>query len=130
MHIDKDSTDKYKHEYGVLVRRLGDVFTETSPLKEASGGAISLVAPGETITEHVNKENVEEVFVVLDGAFDFTLDGERATITTGDVGFARIGQAHAFTNVGAEPARLLSLWWRAVAPDRSARETAPSTTLA
>jgi mannose-6-phosphate isomerase-like protein (cupin superfamily) len=130
MQIDKDSTDKYQHEYGVLVRRLADVFTRTSPLKEASGGAISLVAPGETITEHVNKENVEEVFVVLDGTFDFTLDGEHATITTGDVGLARIGQAHAFTNIGAEPARLLSLWWRAVDPDRSERVAAPTATLA
>jgi quercetin dioxygenase-like cupin family protein len=130
MHIDKESTDKYQHEYGVLVRRLGGVFAETSALKEASGGAISVVAPGETITEHVNKENVEEVFVVLGGTFDFTLDGEHATITTGDVGFARIGQAHAFTNVGTSTARLLSLWWRAVDPELSARPVAPSATVA
>ena len=114
MHIDRHSDEKYKPEYDVLVRRLADTFAHTSPTKEALGAAISVFEPGETVREHVNKENVEEVFLVLDGTVDFVLDGQHETITTGDVGLAHIGQSHAFTNIGSERARLLSIWWRAV----------------
>jgi quercetin dioxygenase-like cupin family protein len=119
VHIDRNSTEKYKPEYDVLVRRFAETFAQTSPGKEAMGAAISVFEPGETIREHVNKPDVEEVFLVLDGDVDFYLDGRRERITTGDMGLAHIGQAHAFTNAGTSTARLLSIWWRAV------REPAP-----
>lgn|GEM_PF-1563004 len=114
MHIDRNSAEKYKPEYDVLVRRFAETFARTSPAKEAMGAAISVFEPGETIREHVNKENVEEVFLVLEGEVDFALDGRHETIRTGDMGMAHIGEAHAFTNIGADTARLLSIWWRAV----------------
>jgi mannose-6-phosphate isomerase-like protein (cupin superfamily) len=114
MTIDRHAPEKYLDEYGVKMRRLAELLALTSPRKEAMGAALCQVEPGETITEHRNKENVEEVFLLLDGTADFTLNGVTEGIGAGDVGFARIGERHSFTNTSQSTIRLLSVWWRAV----------------
>ena len=114
MTIDRDEPGKYNLEYGVQLRRLTELMSLTSPIKEAMGGGISVVAPGETVTEHVNKPNVEEIFLLLDGEARFTLEGAPQVMKAGDVGFAAIGKRHEFTNTSSETIRLLSVWWRAV----------------
>lgn len=114
MIIDHNSPDKYKPEYDVSIRRLSDFLAQTSPRKEAMGAAISVIAPGETVREHVNKPGVEEVFLLLDGNALFRLDDEAHEIAAGDMGFAKVGQKHSFTNASNTSVRLLSIWWKAV----------------
>ncbi|MFJ8015676.1 cupin domain-containing protein [Streptomyces sp. NPDC096339] len=120
MTIDRHEPDKYKEEYDVMVRRFTELMALTSPLKEAMGAAISEFGPGETVREHINKERVEEIFLLLDGTAEFTLDGVKQELRAGDVGFARIGQSHSFTNTSEEKIRLFSVWWRAVSPEGAA----------
>ena len=115
MTIDHDSPDKYNPEYDVSIRRLTEFFAQTSPKKEAMGAAISVIQPGETVREHINKPDVEEMFMLLDGTATFRLDDQDHEVSAGDVGFARIGQKHSFTNSSDDTVRLLSLWWKAVA---------------
>lgn len=115
MIIDKNSPDKYKPEYGVSIRRFSEFLTQTSAKKEAMGAALSVIEPGETVTEHINKPGVEEIFLLLDGSSIFTLNGVDHEIVAGDMGFAEIGQKHSFTNSSNSTVRLLSIWWKAVA---------------
>ena len=115
MMIDHDSPDKYKPEYDVSIRRLTDFLAQTSPKKEAMGAAISIVQPGETVREHINKPDVEEVFLLLDGTATFRLDDQDHEVSAGAIGFAKVGQKHSFTNSSGETVRLLSIWWKAVA---------------
>jgi quercetin dioxygenase-like cupin family protein len=117
MIIDKHLPEKYKPEYDVSVRRLTDLLAHTSPTKKSMGAAISEFQPGETIREHVNKEGVEEMFVLLDGKAEYKLDDEVQEISAGDVAFAKIGQKHSFKNTSDKPARLLSIWWKAVSEE-------------
>lgn len=114
MAIDRNTPEKYKLEYGVQLRRLADFFAQTSATKEAMGGGISVVAPGEVVTAHVNKPNVEELFVVMKGELRFTLEDDTQILRQGDFGFAPIGQRHEFGNDSADTAELLSIWWRSV----------------
>ncbi|WP_061219410.1 cupin domain-containing protein [Leptospira weilii] len=110
--IDRDEPSKYKDEYDVRVRRLAELLSLTSPTKTALGAAISEFEPMETVREHINKPHVEEVFLLLDGTANFNLDGEPHQISAGDLGFARIGQKHSFTNTCDKKIRLLSVWWK------------------
>lgn len=113
MFVDRESVEKYADEYDVKVRRLSDTVALTSSTKEAMGMAISTFAPGETVREHVNKPNVQEIFMILAGDVEVVIDGEREVLQAGDLSFAEIGQSHRFTNLGDDQARLLSIWWRA-----------------
>ncbi|WP_139831401.1 MULTISPECIES: cupin domain-containing protein [unclassified Pseudomonas] len=118
MTIDRDESSKYSAEYDVSVRRLSDLLALTSAKKEAMGAAMVEFYPGETIREHINKENVEEIFLLLDGTADFTLDGVVHSVKAGDVAFAKIGQSHSFKNTSTDKARLFSLWWKAVSTEQ------------
>ncbi|MEU9081121.1 cupin domain-containing protein [Streptomyces sp. NPDC048357] len=120
MTIDRHESGKYRDEYDVKVRRLTGLLALTSPRKEAMGAAMSEFEPGETVREHVNKERVEEIFLLLDGTADFTLDGVTRELRAGDVGFARTGQSHAFTNTSDQKVRLFSVWWRTVPTEGAA----------
>lgn len=115
MTIDHDSPDKYKPEYDVSIRRLTDFLAQTSPRKEAMGAAISVIQPGETVREHINKPDVEEVFLLLDGNATFRLGDEDHAVSAGAIGFASVGVKHSFTNSSDKTVRLLSIWWKAVA---------------
>ena len=115
MIIDHDSPDKYKPEYDVSIRRLTEFLAQTSAKKEAMGAAISVIQPGETVREHINKPDVEEVFLLLDGTATFRLDDQDHEVSAGDMGFAKVGQKHSFTNSSGNTVRLLSIWWKAVA---------------
>lgn len=117
VNIDRDQPERYNSEYDVMVRRLTDFLGQASPVKESLGMAISRFQPGETVREHVNKPQVEEAFIIIDGDVEFTLNGKPTLLKPLDMGFAHIGQAHSFTNVGSSTARLLSIWWRAAGQD-------------
>ncbi|MDI7174954.1 cupin domain-containing protein [Leptospira santarosai] len=114
MILDRNDPSKFNNEYDVRVRRLAELLALTSPTKTALGAAISEFEPGETIREHINKPHVEEVFLLLDGIANFNLDGVVHQLNAGDLGFARIGQKHSFTNICDQKIRLLSIWWKVV----------------
>jgi mannose-6-phosphate isomerase-like protein (cupin superfamily) len=110
--VDRDTPESYANEYDVKVRRLAAVLARTSDHKQSLGMAISRFEPGETVREHVNKPGVQEVFMILDGTVEVVIDGTVETLQINDVSYADIDQKHRFTNVGAGPAALLSIWWR------------------
>lgn len=112
MLIDRHDPSKYKHEYDVRVRRLADFLSHMSPVKEEMGSSLVEFEPGEKVREHVNRERVEEIFLLLDGTAEFFLDGKTETLHAGDLAFAPIGQSHSFTNTSEHTSRLLCVWWK------------------
>jgi quercetin dioxygenase-like cupin family protein len=68
----------------------------------------SLTAPGAGAPPN-RHPGEDEAFYVLDGTFEFTVEGETITATSGQ--FVKIpdGAVHAFRNAGEKPGRLLIL---------------------
>src|SRR5579875_1129823 len=60
-------------------------------------------APGMGPPLHRHRET--EIFRVLEGRYLFALDGERFEAASGDVVVVPGGAAHAFRNIGRDPAR-------------------------
>lgn len=97
------STDTY-YLFGVLVR-----FLQRS--RETGGAyclAEALVAPGAGAPPNRHPGD-DEAFYVLDGRFEFMIDGAVIAATAGSFVKVPTGAPHAFRNVGTEPARLLVL---------------------
>ncbi|WP_018183468.1 cupin domain-containing protein [Kaistia granuli] len=92
------------HLFGNLIR-----FHANSP---DTGGAYSLVesltAPGAGAPAN-RHPGEDEAFYILDGTFEFVIEGETITATSGQ--FLKIpdGAVHAFKNAGTAPGRLLIL---------------------
>lgn len=90
------------HLFGNLIRfhassaDTGGVYCLVESLTAPGAGAPPNRHPGE-----------DEAFFVLDGTFEFTIEGETTTATSGQ--FVKIpdGAVHAFRNAGATPGRLL-----------------------
>jgi mannose-6-phosphate isomerase-like protein (cupin superfamily) len=70
---------------------------------------VELVPPGLAFGSHRHL-NAVELFYVLDGEIEFSVDGDSVTADAGC--FLRIdkGQAHGFANRTGLPARLLAIW--------------------
>ena len=66
----------------------------------------AVVAPGAgaPVNRHPQED---EAFVVLDGEFEFVIDGETHRATRGDVMPIPGGAKHGFTNVGDRPGRVI-----------------------
>jgi quercetin dioxygenase-like cupin family protein len=92
-------------EEPLLLPELGLQIRVRLPL-QASGGGLSIIetvnAPGFGPPLHRHRET--EIFHVLRGRYLFEVDGKRFYAETGDVVTAPGGVAHAFVNVGSEPA--------------------------
>jgi len=77
---------------------------------EATGGAISVLMawhkPGEGPPDHVHF-NQEEMFFVLEGTYELTVDGQTTTAGAGTIVFIPRNVVHRFKNVGDTTARLL-----------------------
>jgi mannose-6-phosphate isomerase-like protein (cupin superfamily) len=93
-------TDTY-HLFGVVVRFLA-TNTETGAYCLCEG----LVAPGAGAPPN-RHAGEDESFYVLDGTFDFVIDGAHQTAGPGT--FVKIpdGAVHAFENAGSMPGRIL-----------------------
>ena len=93
-------TDTY-HLFGVVVRFLA-TNAETGAYCLCEG----LVAPGAGAPPN-RHAGEDESFYVLDGTFDFIIDGAQQTAGPGT--FVKIpdGAVHAFENTGSEPGRIL-----------------------
>lgn len=95
-----DGTDTY-HLFGVVVRFLATP-AETGGYCLCEG----LVAPGAGAPPN-RHAGEDESFYVLDGRFEFVIDGETRQVESS--GFVKIpdGAVHAFRNCGSAPGRIL-----------------------
>ena len=77
---------------------------------EAAGGAISVLKawhkPGEGPPDHVHFGQ-EEVFYILEGTYELTVDGQTTTAGAGTIVFIPRNVVHRFKNVGDTPACML-----------------------
>ncbi|MGH3147751.1 MAG: cupin domain-containing protein [Rubrobacter sp.] len=77
-----------------------------------TGGAYSLfersVPPGEGDSPHIQHRE-DECFYVVEGEVEFRVGEEVVTASVGSLVYVPRGTAHAFTNTGAVPARVLDL---------------------
>jgi len=77
---------------------------------EATGGAISVLMawhkPGEGPPDHVHF-NQEEIFFIIEGTYELTLDGETSTGGPGTIVFIPRNVVHRFKNVGETRACML-----------------------
>lgn len=76
---------------------------------EATDGAFAVfedvVRPGAGPARHFHRDQ-DETFFVLDGQFDFEIEGTLFHAGAGDIAFVPRGAAHAFKNVGADHGQL------------------------
>ena len=77
---------------------------------EATGGAISVLMgwhkPGEGPPDHVHF-NQEEMFFIVEGTYELTVDGDTTTAGAGTIVFIPRNVVHRFKNVGNTTACLL-----------------------
>ena len=77
---------------------------------EATGGAISVLMgwhkPGEGPPDHVHF-NQEEMFFILEGTYELTVDGQTTTAGPGTIVFIPRNVVHRFKNVGDMTACML-----------------------
>jgi quercetin dioxygenase-like cupin family protein len=75
----------------------------------ATDGAFAVfedvVRPGAGPARHIHRDQ-DETFFVLDGQFDFEIEGTLIHAGAGDIAFVPRGAVHAFRNAGAEHGRL------------------------
>lgn len=94
---------------GATVHLLGTLVTFKATSTDTEG-AFSLVeavtAPGQGTPPHVQRDDAE-AFYVLDGEFDFTVDGSRHRSGPGSFHYVARGVPHGFSNPGDRPARML-----------------------
>jgi quercetin dioxygenase-like cupin family protein len=89
------------------------VFGDTMTLKATAsetGGRMSVVeilaAPGGDPAPHVHADE-DEALYVLDGEFEIVAGADTTRLLAGGFAFIPRGTPHGFTNVGAEPGRVL-----------------------
>lgn len=91
------------------VRVFGEVVTR-KVASERTGGAYTLseavVRPGRGVPPHIHHRE-DECFYILEGAFDFTIEGRSLRATPGSLVYVSKGTLHAYENVGADTAKLL-----------------------
>lgn len=94
---------------GQQVNVLGDQMT-FKLTGEDTGGLLTLIEeyndPGVAIPPHVH-ENEDEVFHVLEGELEVTVDGETTVLKAGDMAFGPRGVPHAWKTVGEGKTRVL-----------------------
>jgi len=101
----------YEPAYNVLSARLPRMGDEPY-----EGGAWVSVAPGTTMTPHVNPPGESEIFFVLAGTGTFVVDGTSLRLGPGDSVLVPKGADHTLHNDGVGEMNLLALWWGATGP--------------
>src|SRR3712207_978020 len=89
---------------------LGELLTRKVPSRR-TGGAYSLfevvTRPGLGPPPHVQHRE-DEAFYVLEGEYEFFVDGKTMRARTGSLVYVPKGALHAHTNVGGVPGRMLT----------------------
>lgn len=65
-----------------------------------------LLPPGASIGEHAHRGD-EEIYLILEGNGQMTLDGETVEVGPGDLCLTRSGHSHSLRNTGNTPLRLV-----------------------
>src|SRR5262245_30266213 len=94
---------------------------------EATGGTLSVLMawhkPGEGPPDHVHFSQ-EEVFFILEGTYELTVDGKTTTAGPGTIVFIPRNVVHRFKNVGDTAARMLD--WSLPGGQATTSERSPS----
>jgi mannose-6-phosphate isomerase-like protein (cupin superfamily) len=95
---------------GRTVRMPGAQLLTCKVSGEQTGGAYSLfeaaVGPGGGPLPHIQHRE-DECFYVLEGRFEFVIEGSKVEAGTGSLIYVLKGKLHAFTNVAEKSGRLL-----------------------
>ena len=94
---------------GEIVRLLGEPRTFKVTPAENEGRYLQFetsTAPGRGAPAHFHREE-DEAFYVLEGLYEFIVDGDRFIAAPGAFAFAPRGAVHAFANIGQDRARML-----------------------
>ena len=95
---------------GQTVRMSGAQLLTCKVSGEQTGGAYSLfeaaVGPGGGPLPHIQHRE-DECFYVLEGRFEFVIEGARIEVGTGSLIYVSKGNLHAFENTGTTTGRLL-----------------------
>jgi mannose-6-phosphate isomerase-like protein (cupin superfamily) len=70
---------------------------------------VMMLQPGEDIGSEVH-EHIDQVLAFVDGTVRADVDGTTSEVGPGDVVVVPAGTQHNFTNIGAEPARLYTIY--------------------
>lgn len=65
-----------------------------------------LLEPGASIGEHTHRGD-EEVYIILEGQGEATVNGEKVRVVPGDLILTRHGEGHGLRNDGEQPLRLI-----------------------
>jgi mannose-6-phosphate isomerase-like protein (cupin superfamily) len=106
MLIDDRADLTFEPGYNVHARRLTRLGDEPY-----EGGAWVRVAPGDTMTEHVNPGGETEIFYFFEGTGRMTVGGETTTVTPGTTVLIPPDVKHELVNHGEKPLVCLALWW-------------------
>ena len=76
---------------------------------ETSGGSTTFTqeSPARGGVPPHSHEKEDETFYVLDGRYEFLLNGDRRILTRGEAFHARRGSVHGFRNIGSSSGKLL-----------------------
>jgi quercetin dioxygenase-like cupin family protein len=96
--------------YNVRAQRLPRLPNAEEPYE---GGAWVVVDPGTTMTEHVNPGGESELFYIIEGAGQLSIEAEPGrTVKFGDTVFIPPHHRHSLVNHDPDKALVfLSLWW-------------------
>jgi mannose-6-phosphate isomerase-like protein (cupin superfamily) len=102
--VDLDAVDGRRYPAG---RRTKNVVGGASPIQcpHFSMGLVTLDANGGQVPWH--NQDQAEVYLLLEGAAEMCLGGERALMTAGQAVAIPPGEFHQVTNVGPVPLRLI-----------------------
>ncbi|MEV6447568.1 cupin domain-containing protein [Amycolatopsis sp. NPDC051716] len=106
MLIDNRTDLTYEPDYNVHAQRLTRLHNEPY-----EGGAWVRVAPGDTMTEHVNPGGETEIFYFLEGRGRMTVGDDTTTVTPGSTVLIPPDVKHVLVNHGDTPLLCLALWW-------------------
>jgi quercetin dioxygenase-like cupin family protein len=88
---------------------VGDRYTYLLTGEETGGGCFmfeAYVSPGNGPPPHVHSRE-DETFYVVEGEFEFLVDGAPTRLKAGEFLFARRDVPHSFRNVGAEAGKMI-----------------------
>ena len=83
-----------------------NVFVDSSMSNGLSSTLVQEVHPGGGPPPHSHTKE-DETFVVLDGDFEFLMDGKWQPLVPGEAAYARRGSTHTFRNSGKAIGRML-----------------------
>jgi mannose-6-phosphate isomerase-like protein (cupin superfamily) len=112
-----------KPDQGLSIKPFG-LDMEILLTTEASGGALSVLMawhkPGEGPPDHLHFGH-EELFFIVEGTYELTIDGETTTAGSGTLVFIPRNVMHRFKNVGRRTACMLD-WTLPAGQDRYFKE--------